>query len=445
MQTVILAAGTGKRLEDATKVKPKCLVNVGDETILSRHIRLLSFSGIEKKDITLVIGKDGPCWNENAVKEVEKIGVKILMNEKNLSTNNTFSLRIALENMKKDNVFVIDGDLVLSEYVIRKMMKGEVNTVLTKESYMKNDTRNKIVTEEDGSINEVGKHIPNETIQLPFLVYGAIIRVTKNDFGMFRGLVFSKKHEKNALSVVVNDLSKKIKLYPVIDQRWINVNTEVELEDARRLASYDGRKPMIVFMSGYTGVGKSTLALKISKMFNTRLFHSAVIRKNLGLAPKKEDLNKFFDYRKGLRKDVDKKVYREMAMLAEKETTKGYDVILDAGHFFSWQRNAIYKKASLTGAEVVAIRVIYDDEKEIKRRLEKRANEFEKSPLNETPSWNTYIATKELTEPIENDTLPNGGKPALIEYDAIKKEAELVQGNIKSKNVKFIMESLRTQ
>ena len=205
-------------------------------------------------------------------------------------------------------------------------------------------------------------------------------------------------------------------------------------------------KRFIVIMSGYTAVGKSTVAKKISKIPNTEIFHSAVIRKELGLTPKnKEDADKFFDYRNNLREEVDKKVYRKLAENAKIVLEKGKNVVLDAGYFFKWQRQLVYDLTKNLNPEIIILRVTCNDEDEIKRRLEERANKFEDSPLNETPSWNTYIATKLVTESLEGDSISKDISPIILEYDTLSKKAEIIQGDESSENVKNILNHLKSE
>ena len=143
----------------------------------------------------------------------------------------------------------------------------------------------------------------------------------------------------------------------------------------------------------------------------------------------KEESNEFFDYNNKLREKVDRKVYREMSDYAEIALKKGKNVILDAGHFFKWQRKNIYEKAIPLDADIFIIRVICGDEIEIKRRLEKRSENFGASPFDETPSWNTYLTTKEIIEPPEKDILTEKTDLNIIEYDSLAKNVRFIQGN----------------
>jgi len=189
-------------------------------------------------------------------------------------------------------------------------------------------------------------------------------------------------------------------------------------------------------MGGYTASGKSTTALKIAKEMHADIFHSAVVRKELDLSPKTvEDADKFFDFKNNLREEVDRKVYGRLAEKGLESLKAGKNVVLDAGYFFKWQRELAYEIAKKTDAEVIAVRVICSDEEEIKRRMLERTENFGKSELNETPSWNTYLATKDITESFGEDEFKDN-LLSNIEFDTLKGDVkignEIEMGNLKN-------------
>ena len=54
MRGVILAAGKGSRLNGTIGDKPKCLLRVGDKTLIERQVEVLRAVGID--DIVAVVG-----------------------------------------------------------------------------------------------------------------------------------------------------------------------------------------------------------------------------------------------------------------------------------------------------------------------------------------------------------------------------------------------------
>ncbi|MBT4531452.1 sugar nucleotide-binding protein [archaeon] len=179
-------------------------------------------------------------------------------------------------------------------------------------------------------------------------------------------------------------------------------------------------------MSGYTATGKSTLSKRISHIPNTEIFHSAIIRRELNLTPKnKKEADKFFDYRNGLRKETDKRVYKKLAEMTENSLQEGKNVILDAGYFFGWQREMIYPLAEKFGAEVIVLRAVCPNEEIIKIRLKLRGENYNESALNETPSWNTYLATKEITEEVEKDNYFKNSQGSIYEFDTLQNKLNI--------------------
>ena len=88
MRGIILAAGKGSRLNGNAAESPKCLVQVGDQTLIERQIRLLRDAGIHK--ITVVAG----CQADR-VRRACGNGVTYVENSRYAETNSMYSLWLA--------------------------------------------------------------------------------------------------------------------------------------------------------------------------------------------------------------------------------------------------------------------------------------------------------------------------------------------------------------
>ena len=53
MKAIILAAGVGKRLWPVTQHRPKCLIQIGGQTLLHRYLMTLASLGIQRADIVV--------------------------------------------------------------------------------------------------------------------------------------------------------------------------------------------------------------------------------------------------------------------------------------------------------------------------------------------------------------------------------------------------------
>jgi len=121
MKAVILAAGRGKRLYPYTKYIPKCLLEIGGETILEHQINHIRDCGID--EIVIVVGF-GFEKVENFLRNYDGLGMKIktLYNPFYQTTNSLISLWIARGEMDSDMV-VMNGDDVFEIDVLEQALR----------------------------------------------------------------------------------------------------------------------------------------------------------------------------------------------------------------------------------------------------------------------------------------------------------------------------------
>ncbi len=87
-QAVILAAGQGRRLTDATDGVPKCLVEVGGKTLIERQLDVLQAVGIERA--CAVVGYRG-----DDVRCIVGDRCHVITNDRYAETNSLYSLWLA--------------------------------------------------------------------------------------------------------------------------------------------------------------------------------------------------------------------------------------------------------------------------------------------------------------------------------------------------------------
>lgn len=159
MKAVILAAGRGKRLYPYTKYIPKCLLDIGGETILEQQINHIRDCGID--EVVIVVGF-GFEKVENFLRSYDGLGMKIktLYNPFYQATNSLISLWIARGEMDQD-IVVMNGDDVFEfdvlDQVLRNMEEKICLPVKKKPSYEDEDM--KVVIERDGIV-DIGKTLP---------------------------------------------------------------------------------------------------------------------------------------------------------------------------------------------------------------------------------------------------------------------------------------------
>jgi len=162
MKAVILAAGRGKRLYPYTKYIPKCLLDIGGETILEHQINHIRDCGID--EVVIVIGF-GFEKVENFLRNYDSLGMKIktLYNPFYQSTNSLISLWIARGEMDGD-IVVMNGDDVFEIEVFEQVLATRDEKIClpikVKPAYEEEDMK---VHMQGKRIIEIGKTLTNRS------------------------------------------------------------------------------------------------------------------------------------------------------------------------------------------------------------------------------------------------------------------------------------------
>jgi choline kinase len=122
MRGVILAAGKGSRLNGNAEGTPKCLVRLGDETLVERQIRVLRTAGIE--DIAVVVG----CQADR-VRRVCGHGVSYVENPRYAETNSLYSLWLA-RALLFEGFVVLNCDVLFHPVLLRDLLTARYEDAL---------------------------------------------------------------------------------------------------------------------------------------------------------------------------------------------------------------------------------------------------------------------------------------------------------------------------
>ena len=159
MKAVILAAGRGKRLYPYTKYIPKCLLDIGGETILEHQINHIRDCGIDEVVIVVGFGFDKV---ENFLRNYDGLGMRIktLYNPFYRTTNSLISLWIARGEMDQD-IVVMNGDDVFEFDVLDQVLRNREEKIClpVKKRPSYEDEDMKVVIERDGIV-DIGKTLP---------------------------------------------------------------------------------------------------------------------------------------------------------------------------------------------------------------------------------------------------------------------------------------------
>lgn len=110
MTAVILAAGRGQRLSSITGDAPKCLAEVGGQTLLARQIAQLRDVGLTR--IVVVVGHEAAAVGRKAGK-----AITLVHNSRHAATNSLYSLWLA-RHLLHDGFVVLNCDVLCHQQML---------------------------------------------------------------------------------------------------------------------------------------------------------------------------------------------------------------------------------------------------------------------------------------------------------------------------------------
>ncbi len=162
MKALILNSGKGTRMGHFTSQHPKCMTEIqGKETILSRQLRLLSQAGITKAVITT-----GP-FAEALMDYCDSLELPLeyifVNNDRYMDTNYIYSICLARDHLRDDDILLLHGDLVFEETVLDRVLEAE-NSVMTVSSTAALPEKDFKAVIAGGRITRVGVEFFNDAV-----------------------------------------------------------------------------------------------------------------------------------------------------------------------------------------------------------------------------------------------------------------------------------------
>lgn len=156
MKALILAAGMASRLRPLTEHTPKCLLKIGDRSLLQRSIDALIEAGID--EFVIVTG----YLNQQIIQFVnncyaDRIRVHYIHNALYESTNNIYSLWLARPEVDGKPFLLLDSDLLYDPIIVKKVCQAPEENILTLIRHELGEEEMKVVVDHNGAITEISK------------------------------------------------------------------------------------------------------------------------------------------------------------------------------------------------------------------------------------------------------------------------------------------------
>jgi histidinol-phosphate/aromatic aminotransferase/cobyric acid decarboxylase-like protein/choline kinase len=120
MQSIILAAGMGKRLKQLTRNNTKCMVPVNGVTLAERMLRQLDRLGLER--IVIVVGYKGKELQSYVSSLSLQTPLLFIENKVYDKTNNIYSLYLASKELAEDDTLLLESDLIFDDGILEYLL-----------------------------------------------------------------------------------------------------------------------------------------------------------------------------------------------------------------------------------------------------------------------------------------------------------------------------------
>ncbi len=156
MKAIILAAGVGKRLWPVTQHRPKCLIEIGGQTLLRRYLASLASVGIQRADI--VVGYKQEMIRAAVAADSCGVRVNFLDNEQfhRGSISSLWIARTALD----DDTIVMDADVLFHREILRRLVQSPYENALLMDDTVKQTGEECMVVVEGGRVTALTKKMP---------------------------------------------------------------------------------------------------------------------------------------------------------------------------------------------------------------------------------------------------------------------------------------------
>ena len=151
---VILAAGMAKRLRPLTDEKPKCLLEVGNKSLLQRTVDAMLMAGTS--ELVVVTGYLGEMIRDFLDTNYPGLSIRFIDNADYMHNNNIFSLWLAMQQLHGQEVLLMDSDILCDPEAVRRVA-GQDGSALAMQRHELGEEEMKIVVDADNHIMEISK------------------------------------------------------------------------------------------------------------------------------------------------------------------------------------------------------------------------------------------------------------------------------------------------
>ena len=157
MKAIILAAGVGKRLGAVAEGRPKCLVEIGGQSLLSRHLENLANLGI--MHVVIVVGYQQQQIRQAVASTVFPGTVRFVVNDQ--YTRGSITSFWKARSEVDDDVVIMDADVLYHPDILRRLIESRHPNALLIDETVSQQTEECMVAIQNERVTSLSKTLPD--------------------------------------------------------------------------------------------------------------------------------------------------------------------------------------------------------------------------------------------------------------------------------------------
>jgi len=260
MQTIILAAGMGKRLRHKTESNTKCMVYVNGHRMIDRSLDNVTKHPINR--IVMVVGYEGEKVKQHLGDSFNGVPIIYVDNPVYATTNNIYSLALAADYLAEDDTILLESDLVYESSIIDKLLAHPFPNVAVVDKY--NATMDGTVVEINED-NDITAFIPKKHFDYRKVdSYYKTVNIYKfsREFLVNNYIPFLKAYSQalgnnqyyeQVLRVLLSLEQNNLKAMPLNGEKWYEIDDLQDLSNAELMFTDDKPQQLQLYQKRFGG------------------------------------------------------------------------------------------------------------------------------------------------------------------------------------------------
>lgn len=233
MKAIILSAGRGSRLLPLTETRPKCLLRVGDTTVLGYQLQRLAEGGVT--EALVVTGFLPALVEEEAARHDGTMKVRTLYNPFFQIADNLASCWMARSHMD-DDFLLINGDTLFEAALLGDVLAnpGDLPIQVTTDRKASYDSDDMKVQLNGTRLVAIGKTLPNDRADAESI---GLLRFTGAGPAMYREKLEQMMRTQDGVSQwflkaidAIASTTGQVGTFSIEGRRWNEIDTVADYE-----------------------------------------------------------------------------------------------------------------------------------------------------------------------------------------------------------------------